>query len=227
MKLPALLFILATPVGALAQSSAPATQVAVDPTATVPAANSWVPLTAGQKTKRRIYRVVEPMSLLGSAVSAGFDQWSDIPHQWGQGTEGYAIRFASAEGNLLAHNTVALGFDLALHTDPRYHPMPDGRFRARLWNAVSQSFLAYKDSGGRTINIAEIGGNYGAGFISNAWQPSGHNTAGDALMRGTSGLAFHTLKNVAREFLPDVMHHMRHNKTPSAPNSFTGQPAKP
>jgi hypothetical protein len=79
-----------------------------------------------------------------------------------------------------------------------------------MWNAVSQTFLANKDSGGRMINVSEIGGNFAAGFISNTWEPKGYNSTGDALVRGALGIAYHTARNVAREFLPDVMHPHRH-----------------
>jgi hypothetical protein len=87
--------------------------------------------------------------------------------------------------------------------------MPDGTLKARLWNAVSQSFIAYKDSGGQTVNVSEIAGNFGAGFIANSWEPHGENHVGDGLTRGALGLAYHTGKNVAREFLPDIFRRHR------------------
>jgi hypothetical protein len=166
----------------------------------------YTPLTPEQKVRRRLLRLVEPVTLLSSAFGAGVDQLRDIPAAWGQGAQGYAIRFASAEGYTTVHNIVALGFDLALHLDPRYRPMREAKFHARIWNAVSQSFLAYKDSGGRMVNFSEIGGSFGAGFIANTWQPAGDRSVGDALVRGAMGLGIHTAKNVVREFLPDVLH---------------------
>jgi hypothetical protein len=170
------------------------------------AADPYTPLTPEQKIKRRALRLIEPVTLASSAFGAGIDQWRRVPHQWGEGSEAYAQRFASSEGFTAAHNAVALGFDLAFHLDPRYRRMPEGGFKSRLWNAVSQSFIANKDSGGKTVNVSEIFGNFGAGFISNSWQPEGYRDNGDALVRGALGLAFHTGKNVAREFLPDIMH---------------------
>jgi len=171
-----------------------------------PTTNPWIPLTSEQKLKRRALRLIEPVTLVSSAASAGVDQWRRAPHNWDEGGEGYAIRFASAEGFTAAHNTTALIFDEAFHLDPRYRRLQEGGFRARVWNAVSQSFLAYKDSGGRTINISEIGGNFGAGFIAGTWQPPGYRSANDSLERGALGLLFHTGKNVVREFLPDILH---------------------
>jgi len=173
------------------------------------------PLTPGQKAKRRALRLVEPVTLFGSAFGAGIEQLRNVPPQWGQGSEAYAMRFASAEGFTAAHNAVALGFDVAFHLDPRYRRLPQARFGPRLWNAVSQTFIANKDSGGKTINVSEIAGNFGAGFISNTWQPAGYNSTGDALTRGALGLAYHSAKNILREFLPDLLH-------PGKRSSFSG-----
>ncbi len=168
-----------------------------------------VPLTPREKTARRAFRLVEPLTLLNSAFSAGISQLRNDPSEWGQGADGYAHRFADAEGFTAAHNTIALGFDLAFHLDPRYRRTPDGRFGPRLWSAISQTFLANKDSGGRTINVSEIVGNLGAGFISNTWQPEEHRSNEDALMSGLAGLGYQAAKNVVREFLPDVLHRIK------------------
>jgi hypothetical protein len=168
--------------------------------------NAPDPLTAGQKATRRALRLVEPITLFSSAFGAGIDQLRNLPPQWGQESEGYARRFASAEGYTAAHNAVALGFDLTFHLDPRYRRMPEARFGPRMWNAVSQTFIANTDSGGKMINVSEIVGNFGAGFIANTWQPAGYNSTGDALTRAAFGLAYHTAKNAAREFLPDLLH---------------------
>ncbi len=81
--------------------------------------------------------------------------------------------------------------------------------RARLWNAVSQSFLAYRVSGGRTVNVSELAGNLGSGFVANTWEPAGSRSAMDGLDRGLLAIAFHTGKNVAREFLPDLLHRVK------------------
>ena len=215
MKLFAVSLTLTIPALLLAQTPGDPT-VTTPPTPTTPpaaiagpvtpGADSYTPLTPAQKVKRRALRLIEPVTLASSAASAGIDQWRRVPHNWDEGSEGYAIRFASAEGFTAAHNTTALLFDEAFHLDPRYRRLTEGGVKARLWNAVSQSFLAYKDSGGRTINISEIGGNFGAGFIQGTWMPPGYRSASDSVERGALGLLFHTGKNVVREFLPNILH---------------------
>jgi hypothetical protein len=209
MKLSGISLILALPALLAAQAPAnrqPTTPAAVEGSVAAAPADSYTPLTPTQKVKRRALRLIEPVTLASSAASAGIDQWRRVPHNWDEGSEGYAIRFASAEGYTAVHNTTALIFDEAFHLDPRYRRMPEGTVKARIWNAVSQSFLAYKDSGGRTINISEIGGNFSAGFVQGTWMPPGYRNADDSIERGALGLLFHTGKNVVREFLPNILH---------------------
>ena len=210
LTIPAVLFA-QQPIAATNGTHSEATAAAADSSsdsdpASASPAPALDPLTPEQKATQRALRLVEPVTLLSSAFGAGIDQWRNIPREWGQGSEAYALRFASAEGFTAAHNAVALGFDVAFHLDPRYRRLPQAGFGARLWNAVSQTFIANKDSGGETINISEIAGNFGAGFISNTWEPAGYNSTGDALTRGALGLAYHSAKNVLREFLPDLLH---------------------
>jgi hypothetical protein len=202
---------IAVPALLIAQQPVPVSQsstpVAADPaTDQAPAAqpSAYPPLTAEQKASRRLKRLVEPVNLLSAAFGAGFDQLRNEPKPWGQGIEGYARRVGSAEGFAVSDGMIGLGFDVALHLDPRYHRKPEARLGGRIWNAVSQTFLAYTDSGGRTVNVSEIAGNFGAGFVANTWEPHGYNTAGDALTRGALGIAYHTGKNVVRELIPGL-----------------------
>lgn len=180
------------------------------------------PLTPKQKVKRRALRLVEPVSLVSAGFGAGIEQWRGIPSEWGQGAEGYAKRFASAEGYMAAHNTIALGFDLAFHLDPRYHRSEESGFMPRLKNAIKQSVIARKDDGGSMIDVSEIAGSFGAGLIANAWEPARYSTVGDGLQRGAIGLAYHTLKNIAREFLPDLFHLGQSTPASSSPPSRHG-----
>lgn len=192
----------AVPVLLIAQ--APVSTTTDPPVTLVTQPTAYPLLTPEQKAARRIKRLVEPVNLASSAFGAGIDQWKNVPKAWGQGVEGYARRFGSAEGYNASDAVIGLGFDVAFHLDPRYHRKPEAGIGGRVWNAVSQTFLAYTDSGGRTINVSEIGGNFGAGFIANTWEPHDYNRTGDALTRGALGIAYHTAKNVVRELIPSL-----------------------
>jgi hypothetical protein len=169
------------------------------------------PLTGREKLELRMRRIVSPMSLLGAATGAAINQWRDEPEEWGQGMEGYGKRVASAEGNHASYNAIALTTDLVFGLEPRYRRMPQAKVKARIWNSLSQTLFAYRDSGGRMINISEFAGSYGSGFIANTWEPKDHSKASDALIRGSIAIAVHAGRNAAREFLPDLLHLVRHS----------------
>jgi hypothetical protein len=184
------------------------------------------PLTPLQKAERRALNLIEPETLATSSFSAGIGQLRDKPPQWGEGAEGFGRRVAAAEGYIAVHNSIAFGLDVAFHLDPRYRRMPQAGFMPRLRNAVTQTFVANKDSGGRMINVSEIGGNFGAGMIANAWEPAGYNSVANGLERGVIGIGYDVLRNVAREFMPDVLHPGRRGssgKVSDLEAAFTGQ----
>jgi hypothetical protein len=169
------------------------------------------PLSAKAKLEYRLRKIASPMTQFGAFTGAALNQWRDEPGEWGQGWDSYATRVGSAEGVSVAYNGVGAVSDLVLRLDPRYRRMPEAKVQARIWNAISQEFLAYRDSGGRMINVSTLGGSYGAGFIANSWEPPAHSKVSDALIRGTLSIATHTGGNVAREFLPDLFHLLRHS----------------
>jgi hypothetical protein len=204
LKLSVLGVLLAVPALTFAQESAP--PVAGAMVISLPAPSTvYHPLTPLEKAERRALSLIEPETLFTSSFSAGIGQLRDKPPQWGQGAEGFGRRFASAEGYLAVDNSIAFGLDVSFHVDPRYRRMPEAGFVPRLRNAITQTFLANKDSGGRMINVSVIGGNLGAGMVSDAWEPKGYNSIGDGLSRGAFGIGYDVVRNVFREFGPDLL----------------------
>ncbi|HVY91681.1 MAG TPA: hypothetical protein VHA14_02990 [Bryobacteraceae bacterium] len=176
------------------------------------------PLTAKEKLEARMRNMVSPMTQLGVLAGSAINQWRDEPAEWGQGWDAYGTRISSAEGVVVGYNSIAAISDITLHLDPRYRRMPTGTVKARIWNAISQEFLAYRDSGGRMINVSTLAGSYGSGFIANEWEPYDHSKVSDAILRGSLSVAAHVGGNVAREFLPDLLRrfHRSHNTQASA-----------
>jgi hypothetical protein len=170
------------------------------------------PLSASDKVTTRFGRLVDPLTFVWSAAGAGIGQWRDSPAEWGQGAKGLARRFAASEAFKVTQNSLAAGFDTALGLDPRFHPSHDSAIWPRVRSAVSQTFFAYKDSGGRMFNFSEVGGSYGAAFIANSWFPAHSNGGMNALERGTIGLGLNTASNVAKEFWPDIKRKVFHRQ---------------
>ncbi len=148
--------------------------------------------------------VFGPVPLILNALGAGLGQALNSPSQWGQGAEGYADRFASSFGTNMAHQYIGFGLESALHEDPRYMLSKDRSAKGRLKSVLRQSFTARKDAGGDTFAYARIGSAFGAGLLSNTWQPHGSNGIGDGFTRGAEILAIDIGSNLAQEFIPFV-----------------------
>ena len=93
----------------------------------------------------------------------------------------------------------------AFHQDPRYFMLgPGGGTRKhRLWHAVNSILVAPMDSGRKTFNFSEWGGNAAAASIGNAYYPDGRS-AEDTVQRWLIAVATDTFSNVLKEFWPDV-----------------------
>jgi hypothetical protein len=148
--------------------------------------------------------VFGPVPLVFNALGAGLGQALNSPSQWGQGVEGYADRFASSFGTNMAHQYIGFGLESALHEDPRYMLSADRTAKGRLRSVLRQSFTARKDAGGDTFAYARIGSAFGAGLLSNTWQPNGSKGIGDGFIRGTEILAIDIGSNLAQEFIPFI-----------------------
>jgi hypothetical protein len=164
------------------------------------------PLTKEQKAEVRVWRIFNPLSLLGVTTGAAIEQWRDDPGAWGQGGAGYARRAGAALGFVSTQNMIALYMDDKMGLDPRFHHSHNTGIWPRARDAMAQTFVAYTDSGGRALNVSELAGVYGAGFLSDAWYPAGSRGVGDAILRGSLSLGYNSMSNVVKEFWPDLKH---------------------
>ena len=71
------------------------------------------PLTAAQKFQLGWKTIIDPVSLLGTSISAGIEQARNNHPEFGQGTEGYAKRFGAQYANRVDHWTRGHAVDLS------------------------------------------------------------------------------------------------------------------
>lgn len=216
------LLAIALAASALAQSDAP---VIADPVAAAP------PVQAPED--KRIFGVIpnnrtteaslrfEPITSsqkMAIAAKDSFD-WPVFPtaglfavlHQiqnqnpaFGQGMTGYAQRFATAYGDQMIGNMMTEGIVPSLtREDPRYFRIGEGTRKHRIWYAATRIFVTVTDSGGKTFNFSEWGGNAAAVAISNAYYADARTVSNNVEMLliqcGTDAFS-----NVLKEFWPDV-----------------------
>lgn len=152
----------------------------------------------------KIYRhtILRPYSIAGPAFGAGIGQWENEPPEWGQGTAGYARRFASGMGRHLISETIRFGVAAVDGEDPRYYPSKDKGVWKRSLHAVGETFFSHTLDGGRMPAYSRILGTYGAAFIANSWYPNSRATTGYALRRGSTSLASSVGFHLFQEFFP-------------------------
>ncbi len=162
------------------------------------------PFNVHEKFEYRFLQTVGLHGYLGAAAGAAIGQARNVPHEWGQGAEGYVSRYASDFGTNVARQSVEFGLETALHEDPRYFPSEDKRLSARLKNVLLQTVVTRTDSGKETFAWARMGSAFGAGEFSNLWQPKSTGTPGAGLTRGCIMLGGDLAYNFLQEFIPFV-----------------------
>jgi hypothetical protein len=149
---------------------------------------------------------------LTSGFFAAWYQLEDQNPSYGQGMAGYSRRLAAAFGDQAVGNMMTEGvMPTLLHEDPRYFRVGVGTTRKRLLSALEQIMVTRTDSGGRTFNFSEWGGNAVAATISNAWYPD-TRSASENLEKVLLQCAADSISNVLKEFWPDVKHHFQRKR---------------
>ena len=143
---------------------------------------------------------------------AALYQLEDQNPSFGQGMSGYAKRFATAYGDQMIGNMMTEGIVPSLfHQDPRYFRLGEGSAKSRLGYALSRIFICKTDSGAKTFNVSEWGGNAAATAISNAYYPDTRN-ANDNVQKLLIACATDAFSNVLKEFWPDVKRKLHKKK---------------
>jgi hypothetical protein len=160
------------------------------------------PLSPKQKFHLSLRLLVDPTTFAAAGIAAGLQQAKNSYWEWGQGTEGYAKRYAAAYGTA-AHNLVITSVLAAsvLHQDPRYFYSGRGTTARRAWYAIGSAFRTKGDNGKWQPPYAGLIGTVASAEISNTYYPgprTQYSLLGRSLMFHFVGLA---AVNLAQEFL--------------------------
>ena len=162
------------------------------------------PLTPGQKFRLAFRSEIDPVSFLGAAVGAGYEQANNYRAGYGQGAQGFAKRFGATytdgfDGAMLG------GFILPslLHQDPRYFYMgkEHGTVRHRALYAISTVVICRGDNGKWQPNYSNMLGNLSAGAISNLYYPASDRGAALTVQNALLGTAAGAIGSLVQEFV--------------------------
>lgn len=145
-----------------------------------------------------------PFSLLTTGVEAGIQHLNNQAPEWGQGAQGYAVRYGDVFGRYLVQNSIQYGSAVVLREDPAYYRCECKGLWPRTGHALLSTFTARRASGKRVLAISAVLGTYGGGMISTLWYPSRYTPLGDGVRIANYGWGGTFAVNLASEFWPDV-----------------------
>ncbi|HUB34946.1 MAG TPA: carboxypeptidase-like regulatory domain-containing protein [Bryobacteraceae bacterium] len=151
------------------------------------------PLTAAQKFQLGWRTLIDPETIISTAIGAGISQARNSNHQFGQGSEGYSRRFGAsyadtASGVLIGHVLTQSVF----HQDPRYFYKGTGGFGSRFLYAIATAFVCKGDNGHWQFDYSTVIGHLASGEIATLYYPASSRTGRrlfDDVLLGFSGRA--------------------------------------
>ena len=157
--------------------------------------------TPRERFKRYVSSTVGPTRLGWTAATAGINQWTNHPEEWGQGAKGYGKRFASSFGQNAIQQTVTYGLDMGLGLDTGFKRSKREGFFPRLKDALIQNVTSRTRSGKRVISVPRLAGVYTGSIVAReTWYPERYNYK-DGLRAGTKNLLTGFGINLVREFV--------------------------
>lgn len=165
------------------------------------------PLSAGEKFKLAAEGNFDPYSFALVGIVAGFGQADNDDVPWGQGLKGYGHRYAATFADSAIGGFMTTGvLPTMLHEDPRYFRKGSGGFLRRTGYALKRLAIAPTDSGGRTFNFSEFGGNAVAGALSMTYHSSEDRGLTNFLGNWGTQVSLDFVADELKEFWPDIHH---------------------
>jgi hypothetical protein len=167
-------------------------------------ADQFEPMSQRERTRIYWKSMVNPITYLKAASSAGLDQWNHKPKEWPQGAAGYGKRFANIVGQYSIQRSVTFVLSSGLHEDNRYFNSGKNGFWPRTGYALESGLLARHDDGSRHPSVSQLAGVAAGAFISRLWLPPSQHSTGDAAISFGITMVSNMGFGVVKEFLPDV-----------------------
>jgi hypothetical protein len=153
-----------------------------------------------QQRDHYLFGTFGPPGLISAALSAGLNQWRNVPSEWEQERKGYAKRFGAAYGGGAIENTTMYVVARILDEDPSFRPCRCAGVLPRLRHATLGPFLARKPDGHTVFSLARVGGIATRTTIAaSTWQPE-HQSLGGQAKNVAVSLAGTIGTDILREF---------------------------
>jgi hypothetical protein len=162
-----------------------------------------VPLNVRQKYELAFRTLIDPETIGVDFLSSGVQQGTGGLKGYGNGSRGYAKRFAAAYGTGSIDTMLGSAvFPSLFKQDPRYFYKGTGTIRQRALYAMSMSVLCKGDNGHWQYNYSGLLGGLAAGGISNLYYPpANRNALGMTIQNTAIGIGSSAMTNLLQEFV--------------------------
>jgi len=162
-------------------------------------------LTLHDKFRLAVRETFDPVTFVGIAFNAGISQAENNDPSYGQGAEGYGIRFgAGLAGQATSEFFKDVFYPTIFSQDPRYYRMGTGSTGKRFLHALEHSVVAYRENGMQMFNFTEWMGTTSAIVVSNTYHPDHRRGVGPAASRLGFSVGNDMGYDVLREFWPEI-----------------------
>jgi hypothetical protein len=149
--------------------------------------------------------LVDPVTFLSAAFSAGIDQSENGQPSFGQGAGGYGKRFGAELANQAATGFFKdFAYPWIFSEDPRYYRLAHGSPGKRLLHAVEHAVVAHRDGGRRMFNFSEWLGTTSAVVLSNTYLPDNEPGFAPAAQAVGFSIGQDVGFDILREFWPEI-----------------------
>lgn len=191
-----------------ASPNIPGPLVSMGPIGPIPPPMTNKRLTLEDKFKFYTHQTFGPPALVFPALGAAFRMAgppNNYPHDWTDGGGAFGRLYGSTLATQTSKRTAQFLTEAALHEDPRYLPArPGSSVGARVFHAISYTFVDRTDSGARTIAFSNLAGAAAGGFVGMAYLPDGFNDTTHAGQRALSEFMAIGVSNITGEFAPQL-----------------------
>ena len=162
---------------------------------------SYARPTEGTKAVNYAFDTFGPYPIVAAGVTAGINQITNSPPEWGQGATGFGKRFGSDFGIAAIATTAHFGLAEAFREDTLYSRCECSVLFPRLDHAVISTVTGrHGEDGHRAFSFSALAAPYAGSMIAvYAWYPDRFG-AKDAFRMGNYSLLTYVGGNIALEF---------------------------
>lgn len=186
---------------------------------TVPPGMGLQPLTAGQKFELSFRSRFSLGAFSGALFGAGWSHLNNSRPHYGTDRGAFGERLGAAELKQTSESFFSSGlYASAFHEDPHYYvmgPGPGHGVAHRAIYAATRVLVTRTDNGGTSVNFAKLTGLASSNALANVYYPAEDQAVSKTITSFFTNIGTSALSLELNEFLPDVVHAVRHRHQPT------------